>query len=143
MHGDDRRHRPLGSLDIMELNPALDVRNRTAAVAVDLVASLFGKSTLMRQPAVAKRAACGRAEATAAARTRFELHNNPRGPLALAPRTVADTIATDAQSKEAAMAASLNDSPGMTPELPRQRGAGARIMARGQGGQCGCCMRWS
>ena len=39
----------LASLDIMELNPALDVRNRTAAVAVDLVASLFGKSTLMRR----------------------------------------------------------------------------------------------
>jgi len=33
----------------MELNPALDVRNRTATVAVDLVASLFGKSTLMRR----------------------------------------------------------------------------------------------
>jgi arginase len=39
----------LASLDIMELNPSLDVRNRTAAVAVDLVASLFGKSTLMRR----------------------------------------------------------------------------------------------
>jgi arginase len=39
----------LCSLDIMELNPALDVRNRTAQVAVDLVASLFGKSTLMRR----------------------------------------------------------------------------------------------
>jgi arginase len=39
----------LGSLDIMELNPSLDLRNRTAAVAVDLVASLFGKSTLMRR----------------------------------------------------------------------------------------------
>jgi arginase len=39
----------MASLDIMELNPALDVRNRTAAVAVDLVASLFGKSTLMRR----------------------------------------------------------------------------------------------
>ncbi|MDP9012461.1 MAG: arginase [Pseudomonadota bacterium] len=39
----------LGSLDIMELNPALDVRNRTAEVAVELVASLFGKSTLMRR----------------------------------------------------------------------------------------------
>ncbi len=38
----------LGSLDIMELNPALDVRNQTAEVAVDLVESLFGKSTLMR-----------------------------------------------------------------------------------------------
>lgn len=41
----------LGSLDIMELNPALDVRNKTAALAVDLIESLFGKSTLMRQPA--------------------------------------------------------------------------------------------
>ncbi|MBA8882817.1 arginase [Dokdonella fugitiva] len=38
----------LGSLDIMELNPALDVRNQTAMLAVDLVESLFGKSTLMR-----------------------------------------------------------------------------------------------
>jgi arginase len=40
----------LASLDIVELNPAFDVRNRTAALAVDLVESLFGKSTLMRQP---------------------------------------------------------------------------------------------
>lgn len=39
----------LASLDIVELNPALDIRNRTAEVAVDLVASLFGKSTLMRR----------------------------------------------------------------------------------------------
>jgi arginase len=39
----------LRSLDIMELNPSLDLRNRTAEVAVDLVASLFGKSTLMRR----------------------------------------------------------------------------------------------
>jgi len=39
----------LGSLDVMELNPALDVRNRTAEVAVDLIESLFGKSTLMRK----------------------------------------------------------------------------------------------
>ncbi len=39
----------LGSLDIMELNPALDLRNRTAELAVDLVESLFGKSTLMRR----------------------------------------------------------------------------------------------
>jgi arginase len=38
----------LGSLDIVELNPAFDHRNRTAALAVDLVESLFGKSTLMR-----------------------------------------------------------------------------------------------
>jgi len=42
----------LGSVDIVELNPALDVRNRTAALAVDLVESLFGKSTLIRSPAV-------------------------------------------------------------------------------------------
>ena len=40
----------LASLDIVELNPALDVRNRTAVLAVDLVESLFGKSTLMRAP---------------------------------------------------------------------------------------------
>ncbi|WP_395138434.1 arginase [Schlegelella aquatica] len=39
----------LGSLDVMELNPALDVRNQTAEVAVELIASLFGKSTLMRR----------------------------------------------------------------------------------------------
>ena len=40
----------LASLDIVELNPALDVRNKTALLAVDLVESLFGKSTLMRTP---------------------------------------------------------------------------------------------
>jgi len=39
----------LASLDVMELNPALDVRNRTAEIAVDLIESLFGKSTLMRR----------------------------------------------------------------------------------------------
>ncbi|HWK83683.1 MAG TPA: arginase [Caldimonas sp.] len=39
----------LASLDLMELNPALDVRNRTAEIAVDLIESLFGKSTLMRR----------------------------------------------------------------------------------------------
>ena len=38
----------MGSLDIVELNPALDHRNATAELAVDLVESLFGKSTLMR-----------------------------------------------------------------------------------------------
>ncbi len=41
----------LASLDVMELNPALDQRNRTAEVAVDLIESLFGKSTLMRKKA--------------------------------------------------------------------------------------------
>jgi len=40
----------LASLDVMELNPAFDVRNQTAEVAVDLIESLFGKSTLMRKP---------------------------------------------------------------------------------------------
>ncbi len=39
----------LASLDVMELNPAFDVRNKTAEVAVDLIESLFGKSTLMRK----------------------------------------------------------------------------------------------
>lgn len=36
------------SLDIVELNPALDEHNRTAELVVDLIESLFGKSTLMR-----------------------------------------------------------------------------------------------
>jgi arginase len=47
MIADTRR---LGSLDIVELNPAFDVRNKTAELAVDLVESLFGKSTLVRRP---------------------------------------------------------------------------------------------
>jgi arginase len=38
----------VGSLDIVELNPAYDKRNQTARLAVDLVESLFGKSTLLR-----------------------------------------------------------------------------------------------
>jgi arginase len=38
----------LGSIDLVELNPALDLRNTTAQLAVDLVESLFGKSTLLR-----------------------------------------------------------------------------------------------
>jgi len=38
----------LASLDIFELNPAFDNQNQTAKLAVDLVESLFGKSTLMR-----------------------------------------------------------------------------------------------
>ena len=41
----------LASLDVVELNPALDLRNKTATLAVDLIESLFGKSTLMRRPA--------------------------------------------------------------------------------------------
>ncbi|WP_043440029.1 arginase [Cupriavidus sp. HPC(L)] len=38
----------LGSLDVLELNPACDVRNQTARVMVDFLESLFGKSTLIR-----------------------------------------------------------------------------------------------
>ncbi|MFZ6862381.1 arginase [Undibacterium sp. Ji67W] len=38
----------LASLDLVELNPALDLRNQTAILAVDLIESLFGKSTLVR-----------------------------------------------------------------------------------------------
>jgi arginase len=54
----------VASVDIMELNPALDVRNKTALLAVDLVESLFGKSTLVREHGPARpatlRAAAGR-----------------------------------------------------------------------------------
>ncbi len=39
----------LGSLDVLELNPACDVRNQTARLMVDFLESLFGKSTLIRQ----------------------------------------------------------------------------------------------
>ncbi|MFN8079339.1 MAG: arginase [Kineosporiaceae bacterium] len=39
----------LASLDVTELNPSYDVHNATAKVAVDLIESLFGKSTLMRK----------------------------------------------------------------------------------------------
>jgi arginase len=47
MIADTRR---LASLDVVELNPAFDVHNRTAELAVDLIESLFGKSTLVRRP---------------------------------------------------------------------------------------------
>jgi arginase len=46
MIADTRR---LGSLDVVELNPAFDEHNRTAVLAVDLIESLFGKSTLVRR----------------------------------------------------------------------------------------------
>ncbi|WP_343592759.1 arginase [Paracidovorax wautersii] len=39
----------LRSADLVELNPALDIRNQTAELAVDLLESLFGKSTLIRR----------------------------------------------------------------------------------------------
>jgi arginase len=38
----------LASVDVMELNPALDVRNATAQVAVELLESLLGQNTLVR-----------------------------------------------------------------------------------------------
>ena len=36
----------LGSLDIVEINPILDVQNKTAQTAVELAVSFFGKSIL-------------------------------------------------------------------------------------------------
>ena len=42
--------RALRSLDVVELNPAWDEHNKTAVLAVDLIESLFGKSTLVRRP---------------------------------------------------------------------------------------------
>jgi arginase len=39
----------MGSLDIVELNPACDMRSQTAKLIVDLVESLMGKSTLLRR----------------------------------------------------------------------------------------------
>lgn len=38
--------RRLASMDIVEINPILDYRNQTAQIAVELAASLFGKSIL-------------------------------------------------------------------------------------------------
>ena len=61
MIADTRR---LASLDIVELNPAWDEHNKTAVLAVDLVESLFGKSTLVRRPVWPRAAA---AHATRAA----------------------------------------------------------------------------
>jgi arginase len=57
----------VASLDIMELNPALDVHNKTAVLAVDLTESLFGKSTLMRKPALAEIASSRRLRSVHAA----------------------------------------------------------------------------
>jgi arginase len=61
MIADTRR---LASLDVVELNPAFDVHNRTAVLAVDLIESLFGKSTLVRRP-VWRRPAEGRTATSA------------------------------------------------------------------------------
>ncbi len=38
----------VASIDVVELNPALDVRNRSAEALVELLQSLFGRSTLLR-----------------------------------------------------------------------------------------------
>jgi len=43
----------MGSLDVMELNPAYDQGNRTAELAVELVQSLFGLQILARTGGVA------------------------------------------------------------------------------------------
>ena len=40
----------VGSLDVVELNPFLDERGRTAIAATELVASLFGRTVLDRHP---------------------------------------------------------------------------------------------
>lgn len=37
-----------GSLDLVEINPALDIRNQTAEIAVEMTASLFGEQILAR-----------------------------------------------------------------------------------------------
>ena len=60
----------LGSVDIVELNPALDHRNRSAQLVVDLIESLFGKSTLVR------------ARSPAATRTGTDSGKGLRGTLA-------------------------------------------------------------
>jgi arginase len=36
----------VGSIDVVEINPILDLRNRTAEIALELIASLLGKSIL-------------------------------------------------------------------------------------------------
>jgi arginase len=63
----------MASLDVVELNPAFDVHNRTAVLAVDLIESLFGKSTLVRRP-VWRRPAAGRTGA--GRRTRDMTHEH-------------------------------------------------------------------
>lgn len=40
-----------GSLDLVEINPALDIRNQTAEIAVEMTASLFGEQILARSSA--------------------------------------------------------------------------------------------
>uniref|UniRef100_UPI001953F609 arginase family protein n=1 Tax=Escherichia coli TaxID=562 RepID=UPI001953F609 len=40
----------VGSLDVVELNPFLDERGKSALLLVDLVASLFGRHVIDRGP---------------------------------------------------------------------------------------------
>jgi arginase len=75
MIADTRR---LASLDVVELNPAFDVHNKTAVLAVDLIESLFGKSTLVRRP-VWRRPAETRSPAPARRRAA------PRPPISSVP----------------------------------------------------------
>ena len=42
----------VGSLDVVELNPFLDDRGRSALLLVDLVASLFGRQIIERSTSV-------------------------------------------------------------------------------------------
>lgn len=48
----------VGSLDVVELNPFLDDRGKSALLLVDLVSSLFGRQIIERVRAV-ERAASG------------------------------------------------------------------------------------
>ena len=43
----------VGSLDVVEMNPFLDMRGQTALTIVELVASLFGRTTIDRAGAPA------------------------------------------------------------------------------------------
>jgi arginase len=43
----------MASLDLMELNPACDIKNKTAKLLVELVESLFGQQILARQDGAA------------------------------------------------------------------------------------------
>jgi len=60
----------LASLDVVELNPAFDVHNRTATLAVDLIESLFGKRTLVRRPVWEGPTKAGSSSASTASRLR-------------------------------------------------------------------------
>jgi arginase len=67
----------LASLDVVELNPAFDVHNRTAVLAVDLIESLFGKSTLVRRPVWRRPAEAARLRRRASAPTAITSTSTP------------------------------------------------------------------